>query len=769
MAKIKRDIFIAQFREEVNDHIQRISQKLFQLEEAPGDRKQILEEIFRIAHTLKGSSRMMGYAEISTLAHKMEDVFVELRDEHLELSQTVTNLLLYCLDTINYLVEGLYKNVARTADIDQIVTLFNDLIAGKPIDVPHVQSAFTTLATPPKGPPEKPAVEAEGPQYVRICMQDLDVILNLVGEVLINQYRYDGQLTDFQQFIGILRDHRQHLDHLHDLLRRGNGRPRPAQLLQISDRLDQHALQMLHHSKTLAKKIRSDGQQIQRIIENLQKHVIDIRMAPASRIFHQFPRLVRTTASRLGKQVELVLVGEETQIDSRIMEEMRDPLVHLIQNAIRHGIEPPEERQEVGKPPTGTITVSAHQEGNRIVIRVHDDGQGIDVERIREMALKHGAILRPEESTTISEQELYELLFQTGFSTAETVDDIAGRGFGLDIVRDHVDRVQGEIEVRSDPGQGTEFALKLPLTLTILNALLVRVAEEIFALPTASVVKTRDIYPDQIEQLGNMPVLVNDGALLPVVQLSNLLNVAEKHPVYQHDETPRSAEFDDPARQTLIVVQSEDRHLGLLVDDLVEEREIVIKHLGPCLKRVKNVAGATTLRDDIVIILFVRDLIRSADALLERTSIRPAALPHRQAVTDQARNVARILVVDDSLNTREVERAILQEAGYEVETAANGVEGLAALRSMAFDLVITDIEMPEMDGLDLTRQIKRDEILHSIPVIIVSTRTSDADQQQGLAAGASAYIMKGEFDESILLQTVGACLASQAASKELNT
>jgi two-component system chemotaxis sensor kinase CheA len=766
---LNRDFFITHFKDEANDHIQGITQRLFQLEEQSGDQKQLLEEVLRIAHTLKGSARMMGYHDISTLAHKMEDLFVEIRDGHLELFPKAVDLVLYCLDTINYLVEGMYKNVKRTANIEELVTLFNDLIAGKDITVPQLPSQPVSR---PSGEvvatvPPKPEVsleqisEAKERQFVRVHTEDLDAVLNLVGEVLMNQYRYDGQFIAFQDMMQVLRDHRYQVAALQATIEHGDGQASSPQIANMSANIARSAAQAIRKTRELIKKARTDGQQMHLAINKLQEHVIGVRMVPSARIFHLFPRLLRVTARRLGKVAELVLLGEETKVDSRIIEDMRDPLIHLIQNAIRHGIETPEERQRKGKKPTGTITVSAYQEGNRIVIRVQDDGKGIDVERIRTVAVERG-IFSQKDMRAVSDQDLYELLFKPGFSTSETVDDIAGRGFGLDIVRARVDGVQGEIEVRSRPGQGAEFVIKLPLTLTIINALLVRVADEIFALPTTAIEKTLDIQADELEHLGAMSVIALDGTLLPVVALRKILDFPTQHPADSQDSMYPVATGPDASRQTVIVIQSEDRRIGFLVDDLVEEREIVVKPLGSCLKRVKNIAGATTVREDVIMILFVRDLVHAADLFLAGAApptfgsqVEGGKRNLRSAVRPGG---AKILILDDSLNTREVERTILEEAGYDVATAGNGLEGLEHVRRTPVDLVIADVEMPAMDGFEFISRLKQDERLQQIPVIIVSTRGSEADRQQGLNLGAQAYIVKGEFDEQILLHTIDACL-----------
>lgn len=766
MATMNREFFLTQYRDEVNDHIRRITERLFQLEDHPGNPDQLLEEIFRIAHTLKGSSRMMGYHDVSTLAHKMEDLLVEIRDGHLELAARVTDLLFYCLDTINYLVEGVVKNVKRSADLEQFSQLFADVIAGKEIEVPHLQSQLSKTQ-----PPEQPAAvvsstprvkaspveDVEEQQYIRIHTGDLDAILNLVGELIINQHRYEGQWSAYAAILDLLRAHRQQIADLRQFAQHENT---DSKMCQMAEAFEQINSALIQEARTLFKRARTDGQQMRLAINHLQEQVIDIRMVHAARIFALLPRLVRMTARKLGKKVDLRIEGEETRIDSRIIEEMRDPLIHLVQNAIHHGIEAPEKRKNYGKDPTGILTISARQEGNRIVIMVKDDGQGIQTTRIRDRALKEG-LLSHRDIKTVSEQNLFDILFHPGFSTSETIDDIAGRGFGLDIVRQHVDRVQGEIEVRSRIGQGAEFLLKLPLTLTMMNALLVRLADDVFALPTVAIEKTFDVVPNEIDYIGKTPVIAYDNGLLPVIDLRHLLFA------YPYSgQTPVDAEernfVREVERQTVIVLQAEERRLGFLVDDLIEEREIVIKHLGPCLKRVKNVAGATTVRGEVVIILFVRDLIRSADTLLEGAAFLP---PRAKKETRNAREsvaskrvVPRILLIDDSPNSRNVQRSILEDAGYEVLTAEDGAEGIEILKTSGIDAIITDVEMPNMDGIAFTKAMKADEAFRHLPVIIVSTKGSSPDRQHGLDAGASAYITKGAFNEQTLLQAVDACL-----------
>ncbi len=774
MATIDRTCFIAQFTEEAHDHLQRITRHLFQIEETPGDQRHIIEEVFRTAHTLKGSARMMGFTGMSTLAHKIEDLFIELRDNHLPMQPHVTDLLLYTLDVMTLRLENLENPSAETIDIVPIVDLFDTLLDGHAIDVPHSAttrsgSHASVEASPvPESEPESTEnapEDAEKRQHIRIRTKDLDVMLNLVGEVLMNQHRYDGQLTAFRAFTRELVHHRQQIADLQEYFLRYVDLSAQPKLLGLSKQLGQNASQLLRNTKTLAKTIRADRQQMHTAVDNLQEHVIDIRMVPASRMFDLLPRLARMTARSLGKQVDLHMLGEDTRIDTRLIEELRDPLMHLIQNAIRHGIESPQMRERHGKSPRGTITVSASQEGNRIVLRVKDDGSGISLNRIKDVAARKG-IVSQNDVRSISEQDLYGFLFQSGFSTADNVDDIAGRGFGLDIVRDHVDRVQGEIEVLSEVGAGTEFSLKLPLTLTIMNTLMVRVADQIFAIPTSAVERTFDYCPDRIELLGHIPTVAVDDALLPIIDLQRILRFSDRHPI--HRSPPASAESPpDQPQQIVIVLCSEEHRIAFIVDDLVEECEIVLKHLGPCLKRVRHIAGATALREETIIILFVRDLIHSADAILSETHAHSMLLEaHAQTDAIPSADDAycrRVLVIDDSLNTREVERAMLERAGYCVETSTNGIEGLHKLRTMRFDAVVTDIEMPHMNGLQVTRNIRQDNDLRHIPVVVVSARHSKESRRESLDAGAAAHLVKGEFDESTLIRTIHACLKKSSS------
>ncbi|MBD3309238.1 response regulator [candidate division KSB3 bacterium] len=766
MSTINRDLFIAQFKEEVDAHLTRITQRLFQLEEPVSDHDQLLEEIFRTAHTLKGSSRMMGYLDISTLAHKMEDLLVEIRDGHLDLTPMISDLLFYTLDTINYLVEGISKNIKRSADLEAFTRLFTDAIAGKPIEVPFVQphllQAEPTLPTPPipaSTPEGEHLDDSEEQQYVRIHPKALDTILHLIEEILANQKRHATQLTTYQDVAQTVSEHLLLLTEFSALLHHKNGSSPPALVSQLVAALKESASAISHQIETLQETAETQEQRMQLAMTKLQEQVMGIRMVPASHLFQLFPRLVRVTARKLGKMVELHLLGEDVTLDSRILEEMRDPLIHLVQNAIKHGIEIPEKRRRYGKSLTGHLTLSAVHADGHIVIRIQDDGRGIHPEQIKAMALKQGLRSRSE-LATLQDQSLFDLLFLPGFSTSDAVDDIAGRGFGLDIVKTHVNRVHGTIAVHSQPGEGTEFVITLPCSLTTLNALLVRTGEQSWAIPTTAVVKTAKISPTMVEYRGNTPGIAYENSWLPLAVFEQLVDAS---PAQNSDQKLRlPPQFHETPEHPVVVIQAEDCRIACIIDDLLEEREIVITQADSAPHGKKNRPRTTTVHGQNVNIVNVTDLAQTFSASLETDSsaedrIRPTH-PTPKPRLPLRNLVPKILLIDDSLNIREVERNILEKAGYDVEIAENGQEGLDKLKATGFDLVVTDIEMPHMDGWKLIEMIRDDATLHELPVVVVSTDTTDAARKKGLAVGVKAYLTKEEFDERLLLRTVDDCL-----------
>jgi chemotaxis protein histidine kinase CheA len=466
-----------------------------------------------------------------------------------------------------------------------------------------------------------------------------------------------------------------------------------------------------------------------------------LAMVPVRRVVAGFPQLVRELAGTGSepRDVDLVLSGQDVELDARVLDAVADSLRHLVTNAVDHGCETPAERVAAGKPARATVTVSARAAGSTVVIEVADNGRGVDEASLRAAAISHG--LLPQDSTATG-APLLQLMFTPGFSTRNEVTRTSGRGVGLDVVRTVVEDLSGTIEVLSEAGLGTTFVLSLPVTLGVLRCLIARVGTERYAVPVAGVLETVGLAGAERHEIAGVPVLVRQDGVLPIVDLGQILNVPG-------DRDPRAA----------VVVQfaGSEEPMALAVDALEGELELVVKELGGFLGRLPTVAGATIDGNgNVLLVLDVREL--AVRQLAAGTTLSPAA-PLRRASgptlpAPRPGALARVLVVEDSVGVRELQRVILEGAGYDVTTAVDGLDGAARLIGAPVDLVLTDVEMPGMDGFTLTRTIRATAGWQDVPVVIMTSRGDEADQRAGLDAGASAYLLKSEFDQAELIDTV---------------
>jgi two-component system chemotaxis sensor kinase CheA len=460
---------------------------------------------------------------------------------------------------------------------------------------------------------------------------------------------------------------------------------------------------------------------------------MQLRMLPVSTIFSTFPRAVHDLARDFGKEVELIIEGADTELDKKVLEEINDPLIHIMRNAMDHGIESPEARVEAGKPRVGTIRMAARQEGDHIVIEVSDDGAGIDPDRVRMAAVRKGYISE-NEAVAMSDREATYLIFESGFSTAQIITEISGRGVGMDVVRQFVvERLKGSLDVHSELGKGSTFRLTIPLTLAIIRALLMRVGDRTFAIPTASIEETLRVAPQEVLKAEGHQVIRRQRRTVPLVRLGDILGV---------EHVPSGGKIP------IATIGFSGHRMGFIVDSFVGEQQIVIKTLGSHLKRVENVAGVTVLgAGEVVVILNVPDLMDNARS---RSGLRV-----REGRVEKRKGPKRILICEDSFTTRELERSIFEAAGYDVEVAMDGAQGLAKLRQgLKADAVVTDVQMPNMTGFELTKAIKTDTALMHTPVIIVTSLERDEEKSEGIDAGADAYITKSVFNQDTLLETV---------------
>lgn len=475
--------------------------------------------------------------------------------------------------------------------------------------------------------------------------------------------------------------------------------------------------------------------------DSLLHDVKEMHLLPFSSLLEIFPRFTRELARDQGKQVELVIQGGEIEIDRRTLEEMKDPLMHLLRNCIDHGIEQPAMRQDKGKPACGNITVAiAQKDGGKIEIMVADDGAGIDAAKVKVAARKLN-LVTAEEAEKLGEQEAQALIFNSGISTSQIITDISGRGLGLAIVREKVERLGGVVALESPHDGGTSFRITLPLMLATFRGVLVRAGEHYFVIPALSVERVTRVVQADIQTVENRATIPLDGQAVALVSLGDVLELPRPNP-------PNRGATDKVSEQALVIVLGTGhKHVAFRVDEILGEQEVLVKTLGRQLARVRNVAGACVLgTGQVVAVLNVPDLLKSA--------VKQAAPPPVAAETHGVAKKQSILVVEDSITSRALLKNILESAGYRVTTAVDGVDAYTTLKTGAFDLIVSDVEMPRMDGFDLTAKVRADKQLAGLPVVLVTSLESREHRERGIDVGANAYIVKSSFDQSNLLEVL---------------
>jgi two-component system chemotaxis sensor kinase CheA len=591
--------------------------------------------------------------------------------------------------------------------------------------------------------PTRAAVPEQG--SVRVSLTKLDALLTESGELSVTQLRIDQRLNELRELQRQLEGWQRGWAKTRPVrarLRRTAHRGRESELmLRAAERADNHIQAIVQRTRELVGDLAQNSTQLATVAHAIGEEVMAIRLLPAGTMFAPFERLVRDLSRQIGKEARLELDGTDTELDRRILDELRDPLMHMVRNSVDHGLEVPADRVGAGKPAEGRIKLSAAQRGDRVHIMLEDDGRGLDLEAIRATALRHN-LLTPERADNIDADSLIDFIFHPGFSTRASVSEVSGRGVGMDVVRDHVARLGGNIRVETRPGTGTTFTISVPLTLASTRVLLVEDDGQSFAVPSSSVERTGRIRGNELRKLEGRLAIQIDGRVVPVVELSAVL---------QRDPTRSSTEEWRP----FFVLTQGERSVALLTDRLVDETELVVKGLGAPLRRVRHVSGAAVLGTGaVVVILNPSDLFKSAQGSVESA---PRAATPRISNTPSERP-RRVLVVDDSVMTRTLERTILESAGYSVVVATDGAHALELLNEAPIDAIVSDVEMPRMTGLELTAALRQDERWRHLPVVLVTSLDSPEHIERGAAAGADAYIVKGRFDQNDLLQTVGRLL-----------
>jgi two-component system chemotaxis sensor kinase CheA len=714
LTQAKHDDFQAQllatFEVEAQEHLQAINGHLLALERAGGEiPERLLAELFREAHSLKGAARAVGLPEVEALAHGLEELFARIRDGRVEPGRETLDTIFRTLDSI----EAALGPGAPSED--------DGSGPDEPPPAPQQDETAVTRGGKPRASEET----------VRIATSKLDALMAEVGELLVTRIGTEQRLGDVRALESALADWDTGW---RKAPRRGAG---PNEAGTATALLEEGAgrLHAVHRDVgELRRRLEADARRMAQVTGDLQDDVRQARMFPVATVFRAFSRMVRDLARDRGKEVTLTLAGSETEVDRSVLEQIKDPLTHLLRNCVDHGMEAPELRVEVGKPSSGTISLTAHARGDALVIVVADDGAGIDLDLVRRAAVKSG-VLSPAAAAELSDRQAMSLIFRSGLSTSPIITDLSGRGVGLDVVRVAVERLHGSVEVDSRTGQGTTFTLSLPLSVSTMDCLLIHIAGQTFALPVSSVERIIRAGAGDIERAEGREVVRVDGSPIALARLSDLLGL---------DAVPIG--LDARSKRPVIVVGAQDRRMALLVDDLTQTHEVVIKTLPEPLSRVRHIAGATILGSgEVAMLLSAADLM---------ASVEQAGRPPLEAAGAADGEPSSILVVEDSITTRTLEKNILEAAGYRVRVAADGAEAWGLLQANGFGLVVSDIEMQEVDGFELIAKIRSDPRHRDLPVVLVTSRESREDRERGIQAGADAYIVKGAFDQDRLLETI---------------
>ena len=733
------------FRVEAENQTALLTSGLLELERAPVSPAQ-LEALMRAAHSFKGAARIVHLLPAVQVAHAMEDCFVAAQQARLTLTREHVDVLLRGVDWLNAIAKHNEQSIgawqtAEQASLDAWLLAMRAFTPERHLEAPPAVTLATAsasgdtalfrtadIAPPPETKPEPPE------RVLRLTAENLNRLLALAGESLVES----RWLRPFAESMHRLKRMQSDLEQTLEALRPtcdGETFSEPARAR--FHQLFSQATEARHYLAGRLQELELFDRRASSLSNRLYLEVLRTRMRPFGDGVQRFPRMVRDTARSLGKLVRLEIHGETTQVDRDILDRLEAPLTHLLRNAVDHGCEHPEERVQQGKPREATIRLEARHSAGMLQVVVADDGSGLDTRRVRDVIVQR-KLTTPAVAEKMTEAELLQFLFLPGFTLKDTVTELSGRGVGLDVVQNMVRAVRGSVRVSTLRGRGMRFQLQLPITLSVLRTLLVEIAGEPYAFPLAQIGHTLKLTREQIETLEGRPHF----------RLGDQhVSLLAAHQVFE------AREVKPPGNELPVVVLGErNQRYGLLVDRFLGERELVVQPLDPRLGKVKDISAAALMEDGSpVLIVDVDDLVRSIEKLAAT-----GALTHvgAGALTAAAQKRKRILVVDDSLTVRELERKLLDGAGYATDVAVDGMDGWNAIRGGQYDLIITDVDMPRLDGIELTALIKRDEHLKALPVMIVSYKDREEDRLRCLNAGADYYLTKGSFHDENLIQAV---------------
>ena len=778
MKEIMEDFLIEAF-----ELIEQIDHDLVELEANPED-LELLNRIFRVAHTVKGSSSFLNFDVLTELTHHMEDVLNKARKGELKITPDIMDVVLESVDMMKGLLESIRDNGSDAAagiDIKNICVRLTQISEGEAPSAAAEAPAAAPAPEPVKEPePATPAEEA-APEVSDAELSKLsDSEVEAEIERLLKVRKAEDQARRASKGIApkspeeiapaasaapapapkpapsrerdadkkvpaassssavaqeqTIRVEVKRLDHLMNLIGElvlGKNR-----LLKIYDDVEER-----YEGEKFLEELNQVVSSLSLVTTDIQLAVMKTRMLPIAKVFNKFPRMIRDLSRELGKQIDLEISGEETELDKSIVEEIGDPLVHIIRNSCDHGIEDPETRKAMGKPEKGLVQLKAYNEGNHIVVEIVDDGKGLDADMLKAKSIEKG-IITEREADAMSEKEAFGLIFKPGFSTAAKVTNVSGRGVGMDVVKTNIEKLNGIIDIESEVGKGTVMKLKIPLTLAIIQSLLVGTQEEFYAIPLASVLETVRVPIDDIYTIDGKNVLRLRDEVLSLVRLSDVFGVNKV--------------FDGGDQTYVVIIGVAEAKLGIIVDTLVGQEEIVIKSMGDYLQNIPGIAGATIRGDGRV------TLIIDVGAMMEMA--KDIKVDIRAEIEDSTKakekpSDYKVLIVDDSKMDRTIMQKALEPTGVTIIEATNGVEALNVIKSgeHSFDAILIDIEMPRMDGYTLAGEIRKYSKYRNLPLIAVTSRTSKTDRLRGVEVGMTEYITKpysAEYLENVVRKNI---------------
>ncbi|HYA16310.1 MAG TPA: response regulator [Bryobacteraceae bacterium] len=724
---------LATFQIEHRDHVEQIRSLLAIMDRTgaqPGAPE--LEEAFRRAHSLKGAARAVDLRPIEGLAHRLETLFSRVREGQCSLDRNTAGVVQQVLDASEDCIAALAEN--RPAETVAVALRAIERVLG-----------METRPAPAEPPPEPQApVPAFQPlETVRITARNFDELFRTAGGLVTEsqrQSRITEELDELVRAIALIEKEGRRVRHsaAAALSHAGAGRDR-VRVTSLLDSLERHVHSVSRQARATLRLHRRSSWNMCQLGRQLQHDVWRARMVPAESLLEGYRQMVRGLARDEGKEIEFRASSAGVRADRRVLDALKDPVMHLLRNAVSHGIEPAAERTAKGKKTAGVVALRVDMQGQRLTVRIQDDGRGVDLARVAGIAVRDG-ILSPADAARSSAQDLTRILFRPGFSTSATVTSLSGRGMGLSVVYEAIRRLQGDIELQPAEGGGTVISLSVPLSIATHRVVVVNSGNQVFAIPILGIERLKRIRLSDIGSVEGKTVALLDGQSVPLAGIHALLGL----------ESPSGRAGGDWLQ--IVILRSGSQRVALAVDAVVCEADAVIQDLGPAAGCEGRIASAVVLDDgSVAFVVNPMDLIQSA--LQPRLELQPLSF------TKSAEPVAEpspctILVVDDSMTTRTLEKSILEAHGYRVRVAVDGMEALAHLRQETADLVIADIEMPRLNGFGLIEAMKQDAALRAIPVIIVSSVERREDQERGLALGADAYIVKRKFDQEELLGAI---------------